>query len=312
MEAITRRQAISASMIGMLGAGLLGRGAQAAYAKDTPTDAGSEKTASVTVGGAQYAYPASWACATTDSGATLTSGELTVMLKSLTYAGPDAATLADAAAIQATLEQLAGDFADYGGVTPLALFCGSDDGMTAELLEAVVPTATELPGWFGFTRARWADGKVSMLIAIGPHADVLPNLASLCQAWESAWPPAAGSVQDQAESAAPDAAAQPATASAPAATMGQQNAVAKAKNYLKFMAFSHDGLVEQLEFEGFSADEATYGADNCGADWNEQAAQKAKNYLDMMSFSRDGLIEQLEFEGFTPEQAEYGVTAVGY
>ena len=94
--------------------------------------------------------------------------------------------------------------------------------------------------------------------------------------------------------------------------MGQKNAVRKAKDYLAFTGFSHSGLIEQLEFEGFSTEEATYGADNCGADWNEQAAIKAEEYLNTMSFSRDGLIEQLEFEGFTAEQAEYGATAVGY
>lgn len=95
-------------------------------------------------------------------------------------------------------------------------------------------------------------------------------------------------------------------------TMGQKNAVRKAKDYLTFTGFSHSGLIDQLEFEGFSTEEATYGADNCGADWNEQAAIKAEEYLNTMSFSRDGLIEQLEFEGFTAEQAEYGATAVGY
>ena len=71
-------------------------------------------------------------------------------------------------------------------------------------------------------------------------------------------------------------------------------------------------MVEQLEYEGFSHEQAVYGADNCGADWNEQAALMAQEYLDYSSFSRDGLIEQLEFEGFTRQQAEYGVQAVGY
>lgn len=95
-------------------------------------------------------------------------------------------------------------------------------------------------------------------------------------------------------------------------TTGQRNALKKAKSYLKTMAFSREGLIEQLEFEGYTTDEATYGADNCGADWNEQAAKKAESYLDIMAFSREGLIEQLEFEGFTNEQAVYGVTANGY
>ena len=94
------------------------------------------------------------------------------------------------------------------------------------------------------------------------------------------------------------------------ATSGERNALSKAYDYLDFMAFSYSGLIEQLEFEGFSTSEATYAADNCGADWNEQAAKKAREYLDFMSFSRSGLIEQLEFEGFTRSQAEYGVNAV--
>lgn len=95
-------------------------------------------------------------------------------------------------------------------------------------------------------------------------------------------------------------------------TLGEQNALAQAKNYLSIMAFSYSGLIEQLEYEGYTTEEATYAVDNCGADWYEQAAKKAEEYLDVMSFSRSGLIEQLEYEGFTTEQAEYGVTAVGY
>ncbi len=95
-------------------------------------------------------------------------------------------------------------------------------------------------------------------------------------------------------------------------TKGQENALKKAGTYLSMTAFSHDGLVEQLEFEGFSKEDAIFAADNCGADWNEQAAKKAETYLELTSFSRQGLIEQLEFEGFTTEQAEYGATAVGY
>lgn len=95
-------------------------------------------------------------------------------------------------------------------------------------------------------------------------------------------------------------------------TTGEKNALSQAKNYLSFMPFSYKGLVEQLEFEGYTEEEATYAVDNCGADWNEQAAKKAADYLDLMAFSRSGLIEQLEFEGFTHEQAVYGVEQNGY
>ncbi len=95
-------------------------------------------------------------------------------------------------------------------------------------------------------------------------------------------------------------------------TMGQKNALKSAKSYLDYSGFSYSGLIDQLEYEGYTTEEATYAADNCGADWNEQAARTAQSYLDYSSFSRSSLIEQLEYEGFTPEQAEYGVTAVGY
>lgn len=95
-------------------------------------------------------------------------------------------------------------------------------------------------------------------------------------------------------------------------TMGQKNALKSAKNYLKFSAFSRVGLINQLEFEGYSTEDATFAVDNCGADWKEQAVKKAKSYLDMSAFSKDGLIKQLEFEGFTSEEALYGVTENGY
>ena len=81
---------------------------------------------------------------------------------------------------------------------------------------------------------------------------------------------------------------------------------------MDFTDFSYSGLIEQLEYEGFTSDQATYGVDNCGADWYEQAALSAANYLDFSPFSREELIEQLEFEGFTHDQAVYGAEQNGY
>ena len=88
-------------------------------------------------------------------------------------------------------------------------------------------------------------------------------------------------------------------------------AVRKAKDYLAVMPFSRQGLIEQLEFEGFTASQVTYGVNNCGANWNQQAVKKAKSYLKIMAFSREGLINQLEFEGFTHSEAVYGVDHCG-
>lgn len=95
-------------------------------------------------------------------------------------------------------------------------------------------------------------------------------------------------------------------------TMGQKNALKKAKTYLEAMPFSKDGLIKQLEFEKYSHDDAVYAVDNCGADWKEQAVKKAKTYLEIMAFSKEGLIKQLEFEGFTNEQAVYAAEKNGY
>lgn len=95
-------------------------------------------------------------------------------------------------------------------------------------------------------------------------------------------------------------------------TMGQKNALNSAKQYLSFTAFSYTGLIKQLEYEKYSNEDAVYAADNCGADWNEQAAKSAKSYLEITPFSREGLITQLEYAGFTKEQAVYGVEANGY
>lgn len=103
----------------------------------------------------------------------------------------------------------------------------------------------------------------------------------------------------------------PKTETPPSETTSQRNAVRKAKDYLSYTAFSHDGLVDQLEYEQFSHADAVYGADNSGGNWNEQAAKKAQDYMGYSSFSRGSLIAQLEYDKFTREQAEYGANAVG-
>ena len=83
------------------------------------------------------------------------------------------------------------------------------------------------------------------------------------------------------------------------------------RQLLNYTAFSHDGLVAQLEYDQFSHADAVYGADNSGANWNEQAVAKAKSYMSYSAFSRGGLIAQLEYDKFTQAQAEYGASAVG-
>lgn len=95
-------------------------------------------------------------------------------------------------------------------------------------------------------------------------------------------------------------------------TLGQQNALKQAKRYLDLAGFSYQGMIEQLEYEQYTHEEAVYAADNCGADWKKEAVKKAKSYLDLTSFSKQGLIDQLKYVKFTDEEAQYAAEQVGY
>lgn len=97
-----------------------------------------------------------------------------------------------------------------------------------------------------------------------------------------------------------------------ASSSGDSKVVSRAKSYLRSSSFSKKGLIEQLEYEGFSNAQATEAVNSISVDWNEQAVQKAKSYLKNMAFSYDGLVEQLIFEGFTSSQAKYGADNSGY
>jgi hypothetical protein len=94
-------------------------------------------------------------------------------------------------------------------------------------------------------------------------------------------------------------------------TLSQKNAIKAAENYLDYSAFSRSGLIKQLEFEGYSNEDAIFAVNSITVDWKEQAVKAAENYLDYSAFSRSGLIKQLEFEGYTNEEAVYAVDKVG-
>ena len=103
-------------------------------------------------------------------------------------------------------------------------------------------------------------------------------------------------------------------------TTAQKNAYQSAKSYLNYMAFSRQGLIDQLTSEyadAYALEDATYAVDaleaNSEVDWNEEAYESAKSYLDYMAFSRQGLIDQLTSEygeQFEADQAEYAVATL--
>lgn len=93
-----------------------------------------------------------------------------------------------------------------------------------------------------------------------------------------------------------------------APTSERSQATSMAKSYLRSQGFSKPGLIEQLEYEGFSHSAAVWGASHAGANWLTQAVLVARSYLRSQAFSPSGLREQLEYEGFTRYQAAFGVS----
>ena len=93
-------------------------------------------------------------------------------------------------------------------------------------------------------------------------------------------------------------------------TQTQRQARLMARDYLDNSAFSRSGLIEQLKYEGFSTQAATYGVDHVTVSWYRQALLSAREYLGNQHFSRSGLVDQLKYEGFTWSQAVYGVDHV--
>ena len=95
-------------------------------------------------------------------------------------------------------------------------------------------------------------------------------------------------------------------------TLEERNAYKKAQSYLSHLAYSESGLLKQLDYEGFTPEQARFGVDHSDADWFAEAAEKAASYMEHLAYSRDGLYRQLEYEGFTPDQIEFALADVGY
>ncbi len=86
------------------------------------------------------------------------------------------------------------------------------------------------------------------------------------------------------------------------------NAVNSAKRVLRSNPLSRSKLISTLEKHGYVNAVAIYGADNCGADWNEQAVRKAKKYIEESNYSKEELVSLLVEDGFTKEEAGYGAS----
>lgn len=100
--------------------------------------------------------------------------------------------------------------------------------------------------------------------------------------------------------------------SAESVTVGMEKALDSAKFHLSSASYSKKALAALLESDGYSAAEAAFAVENCGADWNKEAFKTAKELLSFSSFSKEALVFQLEIKGFTHEEALFGAEQNGY
>ena len=94
-------------------------------------------------------------------------------------------------------------------------------------------------------------------------------------------------------------------------TTEQDNALAAATAHLAATAFSRQGLIAQLELDGFEASDAIFAVDNVEVDWNEQCSRKAGDYISDPDFPMQDLMDLLASDGFTSEQIAYAVEMLG-
>lgn len=89
-----------------------------------------------------------------------------------------------------------------------------------------------------------------------------------------------------------------------------EKALEEAKNFIKYGAYSYEGLIDILLYKGYTAEAAELAADNCEADWKEEALQSAEQYLSSLGISYDGLIDMLEYEKFNQEEIDYAMSRI--
>lgn len=102
------------------------------------------------------------------------------------------------------------------------------------------------------------------------------------------------------------------TTSNPNLSALENTAANSAQEYLDLYAFSRTGLIDQLQYDGFSENVAATAVDSLNVDWNEQAVAMAREYMEVATYSnKQDMIDQLIYEDFTQEQAEYAAEQVG-
>jgi hypothetical protein len=97
----------------------------------------------------------------------------------------------------------------------------------------------------------------------------------------------------------------------PNETTSQKAARELATEYLTYAAFSVRGLTTQLQFEGFSEEDAAYAVFVLNVNWSDQAAKRAAVYVEREAVTRSELIELLVYDGFSLEEAAFAASVNG-
>jgi nucleoid-associated protein YgaU len=201
----------------------------------------------------------------------------------------------------------------------LAVATASFAVLAAGCSSASTPTATTAPGPVATTVSDPLEYSCAKLDSEGYCPDDPYSPSNEASAAVKAAIKAAATPAKAPATPATQAPAAPAVPAAPVATENEQQALAAAQNYLSDEpGFSYLGLIQQLSSQygsGFSQSDATYAANNVGANWNQQAVYAAQNYMTTEpGWSCSGMVQQLSSpygSNFTTAQAEHGAAAVG-
>lgn len=84
-----------------------------------------------------------------------------------------------------------------------------------------------------------------------------------------------------------------------------------AENYLRSQGISRLGLIDQLQFEQFSEEDARYATEQSGADWNAEAVEAAQDFLSRNPYDAKTLTVLTESMGFTEDEVTHAVDEAG-
>ncbi len=91
-----------------------------------------------------------------------------------------------------------------------------------------------------------------------------------------------------------------------------QQALQRTLQDMTYSHYSYLSLIEFLEHIGFSHESAVYAADNCEADWKEEALCRLKDYIKYGNAeSTEELAQWLTYDQFTEEEIAYAIKAAG-